>query len=248
MVLYVRTYEQRKWGRNHLVTISFAEPEPKGLNATTAFRRSDLDFATMHLYLGASKAPKPGDAPQAGIDFASGVTYARRQVKDNRPVMDGESGPIDKWIPEAALDDEVFHEMSWRHLMAGGAGAGTRWPYRNPHHITIGMLEVLRGMRQFCDGVSWASMTGSPVSASVSGATEWSVFGTTDGAIAWLRLAPTEREFSVAWAGLANNHVRIRTFDIARHRWIDLPHTTDGKSIRFTAPEGRRELATWISR
>jgi len=153
MARYVRGYEHKRWGRNHILTLSFAEAEPKGLNAETAFQRKDLDFATMHLYLGASRAPKPGTAEQAGIDFAAGVSYARGQIQDNRPVLDGESGPIDHWISEAALDDEVFHQMSWQHLMAGGAGPGTRWPYRNPHHVTDGMLKTLKAMRAFCDGV-----------------------------------------------------------------------------------------------
>jgi len=243
MVAFVRDYQRKRWGREHLVTISMAAAEPKDGNADTAFRRSDLDFATMHLYLGATKAPKPGDAEKAGEDFAAGVLYARSQIRDNRPVLDGESGPIDKWVADEKLDDEVFHQMSWQHLMAGGAGPGTRWPYRNPHHVTKGMLETLKAMRTFCDGVAWSNLTGPTVTVDVAGPTEShaTVFATKDGAIGWLRLPKggAERTFTLRWNGSKG-----RLFDVRHGEWIDGVKASGG-GLKIVVPANVDEVAVF---
>lgn len=214
MVPFVRDYEMKKWGRNHLLTVSMAAPEPKGLNAESAFRRPDLDFATMHLYLGATRATKPGQAEQAGKDFAAGVIYAQRQIRDNRPVLDGESGPIDKWIDDIRLDNETFHQMSWSHLLAGGAGPGTRWPYRHPHHITDGMLATLKSMRVFSDGVDWTKLSGKLTAMSASGGTA-QVLATEKGGIAWIQHL-TGEAVSVA----AGYPVKARLFDVRAGKWL----------------------------
>ncbi len=247
MIPWVRQYERRKWGRNHMLTISFADAEPKGLNAETAFRRPDLEFATMHLYVGKSRAPKPGDAYQAGLDFASGVRYARSQIRDNRPVMDGESGPIDHWVDDAKFDGEVFHDMSWLHLMAGGAGAGTRWPYRNPHIPTPGMLDTLRAMRLFCDRVDWRVLTGpaKDVHIQTPPGTESSAFGTDKGAILWLRVTSNSLDRNVTFTYGTTGHAgeQVRAFDIERHQWRPVSVSTREDRVRVELPAGVDEVA-----
>jgi len=251
MAAFVRGYEHKKWGRNHMLTISFADAEPKGLNAETAFRRPDLDFATMHLYLGASRGPHAGQAYQAGVDFASGVTYARGQVRDNRPVLDGESGPIDHWIAESGLDDEVFHQMSWQHLMAGGAGPGTRWPYRHPHVVSAGMLATLASMRNFCDGVPWGSLAGQTVGVVVRGpmGAKCSGMATADGVIAWVQLASDAGgTCSLDWKRLDHSAVRVRVFDVKRGKWLGAATEMDSQDLRFSVPAGVLEVAVWVAR
>lgn len=252
MAHYVREYEYRRWGRNHLLTISFADAEPKGLNAETAFRRPDLDFATMHLYLGASRGPGANDAQRAGVDFASGVIYARSQIQDNRPVLDGESGPIDRWVEDESLDDRIFHEMSWRHLMAGGAGPGTRWPYRNPHHITAGMLDTLHAMSQFCHGVPWRSLTGRavPVTVSTPLESESVGFATQEGVIVWLRPVQNlaSQEVSIHWNHTGDSNLKLKCYDVLAMKWIDLVFRSDSQSIHFSPPSSSKELAIWVTK
>lgn len=228
MIPYVRNYQRKKWGRDRLVTLSMAEPEPKGLNADTAFRHPLLDFATAHLYVGASRGPNPGQEIQAGRDFASGVRYALGQIRDGRPFMDGESGPIDRWVPEASRDDELFHQMSWAHLSAGGNGPGTRWPYRNPHHITEGMLDTLKGVRTFADGVPWKLLANPRRPLDFSG--PWKGFGvrTDEAGIAWLQLEGVRAELDLPFRG-----GRIRLFDPRSGRWIE----------GTTVPNGIKEVA-----
>jgi len=247
MAAYIRSYEHQKWGRNHMLTLSLAEPEPKGLNADTAFRRKDLDFATMHLYLGASRGPKPGQAFQSGVDFAKGVEYARSQIHDNRPAMDGESGPIDNWIKDGPYDNEVFHEMSWQHLMAGGAGPGTRWPYRQPHTVSAGMLDTLKSMRAFCDEVDWTKLTGPEVHINLGGSEKSCAFGTNDGAIARILVNPSAgTKLTIDWKRQVHGPIRIRCFDVKAGRWLG-PGTESLGSHGINIPAGISEVALWLA-
>ncbi|MDR3689758.1 MAG: cellulase family glycosylhydrolase [Fimbriimonas sp.] len=246
----IRLYEAAKWGHSHLLTVSFSSPEPAGLNAETAFRRRDLDFATMHLYLGASRATRAGQAEQAGADFAEGVVYARGQLCDDRPVLDGESGPIDHWIDDEALDDQVFHDMSWAHLMAGGAGPGTRWPYRNPHHVTDGMLHTLKVMNQFCAESPWHDLAGrAEIKIAVPNATRrLSTLSTPRATLAWFRInAGTQhRSFDLQ---VPPGATKYRAFDISEARWLGPTEACRGRStLTFSVPADSSEIAVWIGR
>jgi len=244
----IRKYEKAKWGRSHLLTVSFAEAMPKGLNADTAFRRQDLDFATMHLYIGTSRGPKPGQAEQTGADFASGVIYARHQVRDSRPVLDGESGPIDHWISDGSFDDAVFHDMSWAHLLAGGAGPGTRWPYRQPHHVSAGMLTTLKAMSLFCADVPWMSLTGSAQIqvADLNTSNRMSSLSTDRGAILWLRTSSgsTARSFSF---DPPKHAMRYRVFNIKNSQWVTSEvRLHSGSKVTIDLPLGIDEAAVWL--
>ncbi|HVL40287.1 MAG TPA: hypothetical protein VM328_12930, partial [Fimbriimonadaceae bacterium] len=188
IVSFLKAYQKKKWGRTHLVTMSFAEGMPKAELAELAFREPGYDLATTHLYVGITKAPKSrDDAIGAGLAIGRGVRHALSEIRDARPYIDGENGPIDDWIEDEKLDDEVFHAMSWGHLCSGGSGSSLRWPYRNPHHLTPGMLRYLKSMRAFVDGVDWRSMTGPVRSEELTGTGVAGVQVTTDRAsLVWL--------------------------------------------------------------
>lgn len=248
VVTAVRAYEKSKWGRNQLMTVSFSQAMPKGLNAETAFRRTDLEFATMHLYIGASKAPKRGQEEQAAADFASGVVYAGEQVKDGRPVLDGESGPIDHWIADEIFDDLVFHDMSWAHLMAGGAGPGTRWPYRNPHHITQGMLDSLKAMSIFCAGVPWDSLTGAAQVqvAQPDQIRRVSSIATDNGSLLWYRQSNASPAGSISFTVPPHAH-NYRLFDIRKGQWLGpAVEVPPGSEQVIRLPQGTDEAAIWV--
>ena len=240
MVSYVRKYERQRWGKNHLVTISFGKPETSGLNAATQYRRKDLDFATMHLYLGASRGPSATQVEQAAADFYNGVLFARHEISDNRPVLDGESGPIDRWIADERLDDRVFHLMSWSHLLAGGAGSGTRWPYRNPHHLTEGMLETLSTMRRFCDHVDWTAFTGQAATGQITlGPWKGLSFSTSKGEIVWLRADRKQAKFSPPKGST------WRVFDVEKRAWLGAKLQSAEGELLFPSPSA--EIACWIT-
>lgn len=224
MAAFVRDYEHSKWGRNHMVTTSTANPTPGGALGDLAYRRSDLDFATTHLYIGSSKAPTEPIGP--AFDINHGVTFALNAISDNRPYFDGENGPIDRWIADEKFDDEVFHNMTWSHLASGGAGSGLRWPYRNPHHLTDGMLATLRSLAGLTGKVDWKRTCGGAVVRPALELPEgWVGFasGSTDAALVWIaaRLweSPTDLRVGVTWLG-GPGRVSYRAYDTRAGKWI----------------------------
>ena len=213
---YTREYELKKWGRNHLLSVSFAEPMPTGPLGVDAFSLPVLDYATTHLYIGASRAPKESVGPALAIQ--QGVRFALAQMSNRRPYMDTENGPIDKWIESAELDDEVFRGMTWAHLASGAAGSGFRWPYRNPHHLTEGMLASLKAMNGFVREAPWRSLAGERVRVSVSGPEGAATcgFGTPESAMVWTSGAG---QITVRWPA-PPAHVNLRVFDCRAGRWL----------------------------
>jgi mannan endo-1,4-beta-mannosidase len=205
---FVRTHEKGRWGRNHMVSFSFAEPMPKGDMAKFAFTSKLFDYATTHLYIGATRAPTEAIGPAFGIQ--QGVNYALAQIKDNRPFMDTENGPIDRWVADEKLDDEVFHSMSWAHLASGAAGSGFRWPYRNPHHLTEGMLATLKVMSQFSKEVDWKALSGKQLPLKIVGEKGAAVcgFGTAPSALVW---TSGSEQLELSWGGART--ARAQLFD-----------------------------------
>ena len=217
---YVRDYEKRKWGRNHIITISIANAMPKGAWGDLAYRQAGLDLATTHLYIGAANAPDEPIGPALAVQ--EGVTYAMAQIKDNRPYIDSENGPINRWIVDQKLDDLVFHNMSWAHMASGGAGSGLRWPYRNPHHLSEGMYQELKLMRRFADAVPWRKLTGPRSEIKVTVPEGWIACstGTKNGALIWVTSAkPSAGEISISWPD-APKSIKYRCYDTQTGEWF----------------------------
>lgn len=154
-----RDYQKKRWGVERLISISSAHPMPEGGLAEYIFRDPVLDLANTHLYIGAARR-QPKDPSEVVAAEAQGIRHALANIRDNRPYIDTENGPIDDWIEDPAIDAAVFHDQSWSHLASGGAGSGFRWPYRGPHHLTDAMLGHLKVMRRFSDAVDWTRLTG----------------------------------------------------------------------------------------
>ena len=210
---FVRDYEKRKWGRNHLICISTGRPIPDGAWGELAYRMPGMNLATTHLYLDAANAPNEPIGPALAI--RRGVNYALSQIKDNRPYIDGEDGPINRWITDEKLDDEVFHNMSWAHMASGGAGSGLRWPYRNPHILSDGMYRTLSLMSKFAKDVPWEKLCGDQSPMEVTVPDGWVVCstGTREGAIVWVAAPkPSEMKLDIAWPDGPKN-VKYRCYD-----------------------------------
>lgn len=236
--VFIRDYEQRKWGRRHLITVSTAQPMPEGILGDVAYRMPGLDFAQTHLYIGASRAPS--EPIQPAIDIAHGVRFSLAARKDLRPYIDGEDGPIDKWISNERLDDQVFHNMIWAHLSSGGAGSGFRWPYRHPHHLSEGMYKALSRMSTFVKGAPWtgiwASTTEKPsvkvpndrIAFSTGGAEAAIVWTTSRGDVSDKDLA-----FNLTWPGKSVS-LKGRAYDTRSGVWlksVSVKATPDGFQV-----------------
>ncbi len=235
MAAFVRDYEKKKWGRNHLICVSTAAAMPRGALAGFAYRSPHLDFATTHLYIGASNAPVEPVEP--ALNIAEGVRYALGQIRDARPYLDSENGPIDRWITDPDLDVRVFHHMSWSHLASGGCGSSLRWPYRHPHHLSDGQFEALARMARFVEEAPWARITG-PYSAGPAATPAEDCIamasGSREAGIAWAARRDGKRgvlAFTVTWPG-GSARIRYRPYDTQTGVWL---------------PEGRSDESGHIS-
>lgn len=158
---FVRRVETRLHGRSHLQTVSVFGPELewKPWLRAPIFRHPLLDFASIHLYEeGTIDFPLDTVAPA----LATGrlVASALDEIRDERPLLDTEHGPIHTFkdhkmtLPEA-FDDEYFRHMQWAHFASGAVGGGMRWPNREPHALTVGMRHAQRGLAGVLPFIDW---------------------------------------------------------------------------------------------
>jgi mannan endo-1,4-beta-mannosidase len=160
---HVRALEMQLYGRSHPQTVSLYGPElwwkPDMEMREPIFRHPDLDFASIHIYR-QGPIDNPKDTVSPARDMADIVAMCVSEIRDQRPFLDTEHGPIHafkdkhKTLP-AAFDDEYFRHMQWAHLASGGAGGGMRWPNRKPHTLTPGMREAQRGLSEFLPLIDW---------------------------------------------------------------------------------------------
>ena len=153
---FLRELERRRYGRAHLQTVSVFGPELiwKPWLREPIFRHPLLDFASVHLYEeGTIDFPLDTIAPALAVGRL--IRDALGEIRDHRPVLDTEHGPIHTFkdhgrtLPEA-FDDEYFRHMQWAHVASGAVGGGMRWPNREPHVLTPGMRPRSLRLPAFC--------------------------------------------------------------------------------------------------
>jgi mannan endo-1,4-beta-mannosidase len=164
---FIKQYEQERWGKRHLVTVSIFGAQPEEGYWDLIFRHPELDFATTHVYE-FGVVDNPDNTVDGATTMRAAVRFALERITEVRPYIDTESGPIHAFmdlgrsLPEA-FDDEFYHNMSWAHLATGGAGSGMRWPFRHPHTLTPGMHAVQQGMARFVSTLAWTEFTPQPI-------------------------------------------------------------------------------------
>lgn len=160
---HVRRLEMRLHGRSHLQTVSLFGPEliwkPHLPLTEPIFRHPSLDFASTHLYEHGT-IDDPRNTVDPAVSMGRLVRGALGEIRDRRPYLDTEHGPIHtfkdrkKTLPEA-FDDEYFRHTQWAHFASGGAGGGMRWPNRHPHALTRGMRQAQQGLTGFLPLIDW---------------------------------------------------------------------------------------------
>ncbi len=194
---HVRQLENRLHGRTHPQTVSLFGPElwwrPHMALKEPIFRHPDLDFASIHVYREGT-IDDPQNTVDPAISMGEIVRDALAEIRDGRPFLDTEHGPIHSFkdkkrtLPEP-FDDEYFRHMQWAHLASGGAGGGMRWPNRTPHTLTPGMREAQRALSAFLPLIDWPSFRRRNVSDEIKTSSgELVAFGCADEeqAIVWL--------------------------------------------------------------
>ena len=201
---HVRALEMRLYGRSHPQTVSLFGPEldwrPHMPLKEPIFRHPELDFASIHVYEEGTI-----DDPRNTVDPALGmgriVRAALAEIRDTRPFLDTEHGPIHSFkdhhvvLPEP-FDDEYFRHMQWAHLASGGAGGGMRWPNRHPHVLTPGMRRAQRALAGFLPLIDWTRFRRRNLNAEIEVSTPAVAgFGCGDGAqaVVWLLRRDTIR-------------------------------------------------------
>jgi mannan endo-1,4-beta-mannosidase len=232
---FLRDLETRRHGRAHLQCVSVFGPElPRNPALRAAvFRHPALDLASSHLYAhGTIDDPRDTVAPALAVGRL--VRAALAEIRDGRPFLDSEHGPIHAFkdrhrtLPEA-FDDEYFRHIQWAHLAAGGAGGGMRWPNRSPHVLTPGMRRAQAGLAGFLPLLDWAGFDRRNLNdAIVIEDREVTALGCGDArqALVWLvrrgpfapdgRLAPAApRTVALRIPGLAPGPCRVLPWDTA---------------------------------
>ncbi|HEY8382351.1 MAG TPA: hypothetical protein VIL09_09390 [Microvirga sp.] len=161
---HVRALELRLYGRSHPQTVSLFGPEltlrPDLLMREPIFRHPDLNFASLHIYEDGT-IDDPKNTVDAAISMGRVVQDALSEIRDGRPFLDSEHGPIHTFkdhkttLPEP-FDDEYFRHLQWAHLASGGAGGGMRWPNRTPHTLTRGMRKAQHALAGFLPLIDWS--------------------------------------------------------------------------------------------
>lgn len=265
---HVRSLEMRLYGRSHPRTVSLFGPELRwrphmGLEEPI-FRHPDLDYASIHIYAEGA-IDNPTDTVAAAGVVGEIVRAALSEIRDGRPFLDTEHGPIHAFkdhrrtLPEA-FDDEYFRHMQWAHLASGGAGGGMRWPNRKVHRLTAGMRRAQKALADFLPLLDWPRFRRRNLNAEVRvGAPELQVFACADDrqALVWLlRTDATRRDGTLDPAAAPiGTDVRIPGLRAGTYRVLSWNTTTgvsaaepvtagsDGAVLVFTTPSFVADIA-----
>jgi len=141
-----------------LMFYSFLNWDPKddvlsrerlGMDAELAYRVPNADLAVPHGYYAHIAAPGRKNVLsgyEKPLELARGIAYGFHQIRDGRPILDGEGGHsplfIDKYDDNFTEDDdkEMFLNSAWLHFVSGGAGANLRWPHDLKKRATINQI------------------------------------------------------------------------------------------------------------
>jgi hypothetical protein len=268
----VREEEMRLYGRSHPQTVSLFGPElilkPQMDMATPIFRHPDLDFASLHIYASGS-IDNPRNTVDPAIAMGTIVRRSIAEIRDGRPFLDTEHGPIHsfkdrrKTLPET-FDDEYFAHVQWAHLASGGAGGGMRWPNRHPHVLTPGMRQAQASLSGFLPLIDWSRFERRNLNQEiVTSHTGVAVFGCGDQeqAVVWLlRKGPLAQDGRLDGAAAPLSLVvrvpmpgegprRICAYDTASGRPLaSTVAQLRGGALTFEAPPFQRDLAMAITR
>jgi mannan endo-1,4-beta-mannosidase len=192
---FVRSTEQRRYGRTHPQTVSFFGPTlaENPHIAEVVFRHPSLDFASTHFYE-RDTIDWPRNTVDPAISTGRLMREALAEIHDLRPFLDSEHGPIHLFkdqrvtLPEP-FDDEYFRHMQWAHFAAGGAGGGMRWPNRHPHTLTAGMRAAQAALARILPAIDWQRFRRRNLNEELAASHEsLALFGSGDEhqALAWL--------------------------------------------------------------
>jgi hypothetical protein len=243
---HVRGLEQRLYGRSHPQTVSLFGPEigwrPEMPLCEPIFRHPDLDFASIHLYEHGT-IDDPQDTVAPALSTGKLVRASIAEIRDSRPFLDSEHGPIHtfkdkrKTLPEP-FDDEYFRHMQWAHIASGGAGGGMRWPNRKVHALTRGMRRAQAALADFLPLIDWTRFKRVNVNREVKAlSSNVACFGCADGqqALLWLLRTDTIGRDGMVRRDVApvSTMIRVPGMQAGRYRIVAWDTVAGRETERF---------------
>jgi hypothetical protein len=169
---YFEQYELEKWGKAHLRSISSHDPVP---TFDFFYNSPNIDFIAGHVYPESVKALL--NTIDAALHINRTIKLSLSKMKVSRPYIDTENGPLAHVFdpsfarPPDEVLDEWFHNMSWAHLVSGGAGSGFTLPVADRMRPSPGgrlrsglgdrlspaQAQSQRAMVRFCRHIDWTS-------------------------------------------------------------------------------------------
>ncbi len=158
---FIINYEDKKFGKHHLVTVSMGASMPSGALGKVLYDNHDLDFVTTHLY--PPDVSNPTSTVNPAVTASKSVLYNLKQLDYSKPYFDSEWGPIDHSELPLKFDSKYYHNVCWAEFSSGAAGIGLRWLFRSS--LPQEFLKTDKAFSKFVNatGVNW--LTFKPFSA-----------------------------------------------------------------------------------
>ena len=265
---FLRATELKLHGRAHPQTISTygATSNFDAGMAPVIYRHPNLDFASIHFYEDAV-IDNPRNTVDAAILTGAMTRDALGEIKDNRPFLDSEHGPIHafkdkKKTLSEAFDDEYFRHFQWAHFASGATGGGMRWPNRHPHVLTRGMRAAQRALAEFLPLINWNNFRRRNLNEEIEiSAPDCAVFGCGDErqAVVWLlrrdiigkdgtlKKAALPMTSHIAVPGLSAGQYRVTAWNTTRGVEVArFEAALEGEVLRFETPPFVGDLALAI--
>ncbi len=183
VIAFLREWDEKKLGRARLVGVSSFDPFPSW---DLFYNGAGVDFLAGHAYTDSVKSPV--NSVDGAVHTGLGCRYALSRSRKPKPYLDTESGPmahVFDWVlprPPQTLIDELFGNMVWVHVAAGGAGHSITIPVsdrelRHPasgrrgsviwNRLSPGQAQRLKALLAAVDGIDWVAWD--PVDAATGG-------------------------------------------------------------------------------
>jgi len=182
VIAFIKNYEEKRWGVTRPCGVSSFDPFPTW---DLFYNGAGVDFLAGHAYTDSVKSPL--NSVDGALHTAVGCRYALTRSRRPKPYLDTESGPmahVFDWIlprPPQSLMDELYGNMIWAHVAAGGAGHSMFIPVsdqlRHPtsdrrgsaiaNRLSPGQAERLKVLLAQVAGTDWRAFD--PVDAAATG-------------------------------------------------------------------------------
>lgn len=236
---FIINYEDKKFGKHHLVTVSMGASMPGGALGKVLYDNDNLDFVTTHLY--PADVANPTSTINPALTASKSVLYNLKQLDYSKPYFDSEWGPIDHSELPIKFDSRYYHNVCWSEFSSGAAGIGLRWLFRNSMPQTF--LQTDKAFSEFVNapGINWLDFKPLPAAGKIrtngfAGSIIPFSCGNGTARVVWL-LKNTEKS-GIGTVDFSNVGLEISGFDPGSYT-VQIWNTHTGKTVKTMDLEAR---------